>query len=127
MNFKRWLGIASPSARGESASEAPPLHEEMRALEERLRACESQLRERTEALYAMQRQYSAEHFELAESMRNLKIERMRNAGAYAAQDVVLERYRRLQARTEELKRRLRQYETVHDLHEDSAPIVIEES
>jgi transcription elongation GreA/GreB family factor len=59
-------------------------------------------------------------------MRNLKIERMRNAGANAARDVVLERYRQLQARIQELKRRLRQYEMVEDLREDTAPIVLDD-
>jgi chromosome segregation ATPase len=96
---------------------------EVDLLREKIRDLETQLRERTGALYELQRQYSSEHFELAESMRNLKIERMRNAGAYAAQDVILERYHRVQARVEELKRRLRQYEEVEDLDEDAAPIV----
>ncbi|MGH7662048.1 MAG: hypothetical protein ACRENA_14180 [Vulcanimicrobiaceae bacterium] len=100
--------------------------QQLHELEERLRTSEAQLRERTEALYTLQRQYSSEHFELAESMRNLKIERMRNAGAYAAQDVIVDRYQRLQARIEELKRRLRQHEAVEDQHEDTAPVVIED-
>ena len=108
-------------------SEIDSLREAVRSLEDRLRDSETRLRERTEALYEMQRQYSSEHFELVESMRNLKIERMRNAGAYAAQDVLLERYRRLQARIEELKRRLRQYETVEDLNDDRAPAIAEGS
>jgi hypothetical protein len=51
---------------------------------------------------------------------------MRNAGAYAAQDIMLSRYKSLQARLAELKGRLRVYEHVDDLHEDDAPIVIEE-
>jgi SMC interacting uncharacterized protein involved in chromosome segregation len=125
MNIKRWLGIEGGAAPEAVAGETERLRANIRDLEERLQASEARLRERTEALYVMQQHYSTEHFELAESMRNLKIERMRNAGAYAAQDVVLERYRRLQARIEELKQRLRQYETVEDLHEDTAPIVID--
>lgn len=104
-------------------NELESLRATIRNLEERLRDSEARLRERTEALYEIQRQYSTEHFELAESMRNLKIERMRNAGAYAAQDVVLERYRRLQERITQLKSRLRQHETVEDLFEDEAPAV----
>ncbi|MGA3036196.1 MAG: hypothetical protein ABSE64_01830 [Vulcanimicrobiaceae bacterium] len=95
-------------------------------LEERLGSSEATVRERSEALYTLQRQYSSEHFDYAESMRNLNIERMRNAGAYAAQDIMLSRYRSLQARIAELKRRLRIHEHVDDLHEDDAPIIVEE-
>src|SRR5579875_248020 len=124
MNIKRWFKFENPAAHAASSSENDRLRAAVRDLEERLHASEVRLRERSEALYAMQHQYSTEHFELAESMRNLKIERMRNAGAYAAQDVIMERYKVLQRRIGELKQRLRQYETVEDVYEDTAPIVV---
>lgn len=107
-------------------NEGDSLRQQIRDLEERLLACEARLRERTEALYDLQRQYSAEHFELVESMRNLKIERMRNAGAFAGQGIVLERARFLQTRIAELKARLRKHESVDDVYEDDAPIIAEE-
>ncbi len=47
-------------------------------------------------------------------MRNLKIERMRNAGALADRDLLLSRVTVLQERVQELKRRLRGHEPVDD-------------
>ena len=126
MNLKRWLGIEPQSTEPRPAGETEALCERVRDLEERLRSSEAILRDRSETLYEIQRQYSTEHFELTQSMRNLKIERMRNAGAHAAQDIVVGRYRRLQVRIEELKQRLRKYETVEDLYEDTAPVVLDE-
>lgn len=126
MNLKRLLGLEPKAPQATAINDARRLGAKVRDLEERLRGSEALLRERTEALYAVQRQYSVEHFELAESMRNLKIERMRNAGAYAAQDILRNRYLRLQRRIAELKRRLRAHETVEDLDEDDAPIVTEQ-
>lgn len=94
-------------------------------LQERLRVAEEKLQERSEALYLLQKDYSREHFELFESERKLKIERMRNAGAYSGLEVVIERARALQARISGLKERLREYERVEDQYEDEAPIVLE--
>lgn len=101
------------------------LRERCAELEERLHWCDQQLRERSEKLYELQRTYSTEHFSLAESVQELKKERLRNAGAYAGLDNVLERARQLQSRIYDLKTRLRAYETVEDLHFDSDPILIE--
>ena len=56
-------------------------------------------------------------------MRNLKIERLRNAGAFADRDIIFQRAKELQARIERLKGRLRKYENIEDLLFDSAPIV----
>ncbi len=94
-----------------------------RDLEERLRRSDEQLKERSGLLYELQRHYSSEHFELQESMRNLNIERLRNAGAFADRDIILRRAKELQARIRELKMRLRNYEDVADLLFDEAPIV----
>ena len=126
MIFKRLLGLTSREAVVSTDDDPDTLRTRLVELEERLRSSEATVRERSEALYDLQRQYSTEHFEYTESMRNLNIERMRNAGAYAAKDVMLSRYRSLQARIAELKRRLRAYERVDDLREDDAPILIEE-
>jgi hypothetical protein len=130
MTLRRWLGISGESphvaAPSSDRDEIARLRAQCTDLEERLRASEQRLRERTEALYDLQKDYSTEHFQLFESARNLKIERMRNAGAYSGMEVVLERARALQARIAELKRRLRDYESVDDQYEDDAPIVIEE-
>ena len=125
MNLLRWLRTR-PKETVAQDLDGDTLLAKVAELEERLRSSQATLRERTEALYALQQQYSSEHFEFYESMRNLKTERMRNAGAYAARDIVLGRYRGLQVRIEDLKRRLRAYEDVEDLHEDTAPIILDE-
>jgi hypothetical protein len=96
-------------------------------LKERLRCSEERLRERSEMLYELQQHYSSEHFSLHESMRNLNIERMRNAGMFADRDIILSRARLLQSRIMELKERLRKYESVEDQTFDQQPIVIEGS
>ncbi len=75
-------------------------------------------------LYELQKLYASEHFELQRVMRDIATERKRNAGAYAAVDILVERARALQARIAELKTRLRRYEQVDDVHSDSAPIAI---
>ena len=126
MNFRRWFGTEPKEMPAEKPDDAQALRTKVADLEERLRSSEATLRERTEALYTLQQHYSSEHFELHESMRNLKIERMRNAGAYAAQDIVIGRYRALQTRIAELKQRLRAHEQVDDRHEDTAPIVLDD-
>ena len=94
-------------------------------LEERLRGSDSTLRERTQLLYDLKRQYATEHFTLYESVRDLNIERLRNAGAYTSRDTILKRARDLQARIGDLKQRLRVHESVDDLYFDQAPVVIE--
>jgi chromosome segregation ATPase len=102
------------------------LQNRCRDLEERLRWASEKLRERSERLYDLERQYATEHFELAESMRKLKIERLRNAGALADRDLILQRAKDLQLRIAQLKGRLRNYEEVDDLLFDRAPIVAED-
>ncbi len=99
------------------------LQDRCRDLEERLRWSDDKLKERSGLLYELQRHYASEHFELHESMRNLNIERLRNAGAFADREIILRRAEELQARIRELKARLRNYEDVADLLFDEAPIV----
>jgi chromosome segregation ATPase len=99
------------------------LQDRCRDLEERLRWSDEQLKKRSGHLYELERQYAFEHFELQQSMRNLKIERLRNAGIFADRDIVLRRAKELQARIVELKKRLRNYEDVEDVLFDEAPIV----
>lgn len=99
------------------------LEDRCRDLEERLRRSDEQLKKRSGRLYELERQYAFEHFELQQSMRNLKIERLRNAGIFADRDIILRRAKELQARIVELKKRLRNYEDVEDVHFDEAPIV----
>lgn len=76
-------------------------------------------------LYELQQHYSTEHFGLQESMRNLKIERMRNAGVFADRDILIARAKKLQQRIEDLKGRLRKYESVEDQAFDQEPIIRE--
>jgi chromosome segregation ATPase len=102
------------------------LEKRCRDLEERLHWCDEQLKERSGRLYEIERQYSSEHFQLQESMRNLNIERMRNAGTFADRDVILGRAKDLRSRIRELKSRLRKHEHVEDLFFDEAPIVVDE-
>jgi hypothetical protein len=102
------------------------LQRECSDLATRLAEKEGLLRERGEALYALQQHYASEHFELQRCMRDLKIERMRNAGAFGALSTTMERARALQARIGKLKDRLRQFEPVEDEHFDTEPIRIQE-
>lgn len=111
---------------GASAEAFTELQARCADLEERLHWCDQQLRERSDKLYALQQRYSTEHFSLYESMRDLKTERLRNAGAYASLDNILARATQLQERIEQLKSRLRQYEHVDDLYFDTEPIFIED-
>lgn len=92
---------------------------------ERLQTSERRLRERGELLYELQKQYASEHFELQESLRNLRIERLRNAGLFADRDIILRRAEDLQSRIAELKGRLRRHEAVEDQFFDYTPIVAE--
>lgn len=94
-----------------------------RDLEARLRWSNEKLQERSGRLYELERHYASEHFELQQSMRNLNIERLRNAGAFADRDIILRRAKELQTRIAELKARLRKYEDVEDLLFDQTPIV----
>lgn len=105
------------------AGQITELENRCRDLEERLRCSTEKLKERSGRLYELERHYASEHFELAESMRNLKIERLRNAGSFADRDIILKRAKDLQARIAELKDRLRKYEDVEDQFFDRAPIV----
>ncbi len=99
------------------------LENRCRDLEERLRWSSEKLQERSGRLYELERHYASEHFQLAESMRNLKIERLRNAGAFADRDIILQRAKGLQARIAELKGRLSKHEHVEDQFLDREPIV----
>ena len=121
-------------SRRPAAETSPSLHDrtaELEArcaeLEERLRWNDDMLRRRTALLYDLQRQYATEHFNLHESVRDLKIERFRNAGAYTSRGVILNRARELQTRIRDLKQRLRAHESVEDLYFDDAPIFIEDA
>lgn len=91
--------------------------------ETRLHESDDRAKARSELLYDIEKHYSSEHFSLQESMRNLNIERMRNAGAFADREVILERAVQLQERIKDLKIRLRVHEDVEDLYFDDAPIV----
>lgn len=94
-------------------------------LTERLAESEARLRERSELLYEIQRQYSSEHFQLQQCMRDLRTEQLRNAGAYALLETTMSRARELQARIGWLKTRLRRHESVEDEYFDDAPIRLE--
>jgi hypothetical protein len=126
MNFRRLLGFGAQEKAVATDEDPQLLRSRIAELEERLRWSQATVRERGEALHALLRQYFSEHADYAESMRDLNIERMRNAGAYAAQDIVISRYQPLQARIAELRVRLRAHEHVDNLHEDDAPIVLDE-
>lgn len=92
-----------------------------------MRWADDKLRERNGRLYEIERHYASEHFELQESMRNLKIERLRNAGAFADRDIISKRAKELQERIGQLKERLRKYGKVEDLLFDTTPIVTREA
>jgi hypothetical protein len=124
-----WLGLrrgvdAKPTSVVPNDAEA--LQRECADLATRLAEKEGLLRQRGEALYELQQHYASEHFELQRCMRDLKIERMRNAGAFGALSTTMERARVLQARIAKLKDRLRQHELVEDEHFDTEPIRIEQ-
>ncbi|MDE2482060.1 MAG: hypothetical protein KGN02_07710 [bacterium] len=89
---------------------------------ERLHALQREHAERGSMLYALEQQYSVEHFKLYECMRDLKTERMRNAGAYGMLELTMQSARQLQVRIGTLKERLRAYETVEDEYFDTQPI-----
>lgn len=112
-----------PSEANNEALQSSELEARCRDLEERLRWSDEKLKERSGRLYDLERHYAVEHFQLQESMRNLNIERLRNAGAFADRDIILRRAKELQARIGELKARLRKHEHVEDLLFDEAPIV----
>ena len=105
--------------------DAATIHREAVDLKERLQISERALRERTERLYNLEQHYSSEHFALQESLRDLKTERMRNAGAYGRMATILARSKALQIRIAALKERLRRYEPVDDVPFDLEPIVAE--
>ena len=115
------------NAYDECTKRVAALEIECKQLREQLTQSELTLRERTERLYATQQEHSTEHYGLAESTRLLKIERLRNAGAYAQRDVILERARSIQERIRFLKDHLRLYEPVDDLYFDDAEIIHEDS
>ena len=91
---------------------AAELEERLDDLKRRLGETDRHLRDAGDTLYRLQQRYSSEHFDFQETMRNLKIERMRNAGIRAARDVVLRRCGALAQRAAGLKARLRRYEDV---------------
>lgn len=112
----------SPETKNE-ALQISELESRCRDLEERLRLSDNRLKERSGRMYELERHYASEHFQFQESMRNLNIERLRNAGAFADREIILRRAKELQARIGELKARLRKHEHVEDLLFDEAPIV----
>lgn len=128
-----WIRSHKPDASDTAATQTPepqrvaPDDEHYDEIAKRLRAAEQSLIERGATLYELQQHYSSEHFALQESLRNLKIERMRNAGAYAQLEWTMGRARALQSRIADLKNRLRRHEPVEDEDFDHAPIVVEHS
>jgi chromosome segregation ATPase len=101
------------------------IQERCRDLEERLQCSDQKLKERSAMLYELQKHYATEHFGFQESARNLKVERLRNAGMFADRDIIVARAKHLQQRIGELKERLARYEPVEDRPFDSNPIVRE--
>ncbi|MHB8146824.1 MAG: hypothetical protein ACYDGM_06115 [Vulcanimicrobiaceae bacterium] len=95
-------------------------------LDERLAQCERIIKERGALLYDVQQQYASEHFKLREAMRDLKTERMRNAGLFGDRDAILERADMLLRRIADLKARLERHEPVEDEWFDDQPIVLSE-
>lgn len=110
----RWVGFVRPQTEPSSCVRCRDLGSDLRKLQAELGRSQQDARERSELLYELQRHYSAEHFDLQESMRNLKIERMRNAGIFADREIMLARARILRDRIDELKARLRKYEVVEE-------------
>lgn len=121
----RKLASQLTSSTSDDEPDAATIRNQVVDLMNRLRISENALSERSERLYELQKHYSSEHFALQECMRDLKTERMRNAGAYASMATTLERAKALQTRIVELKERLRKYEPVEDLLFDSEPILRE--
>jgi hypothetical protein len=117
------MAVRQPADANADSTLTAELQDRCRDLEERLRRSDEQLKKRSGRLYELERQYAFEHFELQQSMRNLKIERLRNAGIFAERDIILRRAKELQGRIIELKKRLRNYEGVEDVLFDEAPIV----
>jgi len=122
------LGLrrTAPELSSVQAGDSAELQRECADLRIRLSDSEARLAARSALLYDVQQHYSSEHFELQKQMRDLKTEKMRNAGAYATLETTLERARALQERIRSLKDRLRRYEAVEDEHFDTAPILIEQ-
>lgn len=120
------LGASSSASTSHTAPDGAPLSaEERRSYEERIAWLDAALKARSERLYELDQHYSSEHFKLQESMRNLKIEEMRNAGLFADRETILQRCNALQERIRELKARLRRYEAVDDRHFDEAPVIVQ--
>lgn len=125
-----WIRSHRPQASDTTATESSKRQvvapdEQSAEIVKRLHAAEQRLIERGELLYELQQHYSSEHFALQESMRNLRIERMRNAGAYAQLESTMVRARALQSRIADLKNRLSRYEAIEDEEFDAAPILID--
>lgn len=122
-----WLvDLLTPPEASELAEQLDVAQNRVGELEEHLAESERHLRERTELLYDLQRQYSSEHFNYQETLRNLKIEEMRRSGATADRDVMLGRFKLLQTRIAELRERLGHYEDVPEEWIDTTPIVLTE-
>jgi shikimate kinase len=94
-----------------------------RDLLERVAWLDGRLRTIVERLYSVEQQYSVEHFKLAESLRDLRDERMRLAAAAADRVIILSRAAELQTRIQNLKRRLSAHESVETEVLDDAPVV----
>ncbi len=110
-----------------SREEVASLQERCVDLEKLLQESDARAKERSELLYDLQRVSSSEHFRLHESTRNLNIERMRNAGAFADRDVILDRAHQLQQRIGDLKKRLSKYESVEGMLFDEGPVIVSDT
>ena|GEM_PF-1808142 len=131
VRLRNWLStlrLASSSSAKPSVSADETIRQlqgRCSELEQRLAWSDEQLKKRSELLYELQRHYASEHYQLAETMRNLRIEEMRLAGTIADRDTILNRARAVQTRLRELKARLQEHEPVDDWHFDAAPIIID--
>ena len=110
-----------------SREEVALLQERCANTEKLLQESDGRAKERSELLYDLQRVSSSEHFRLHEAMRNLNIERMRNAGAFADRDVILDRAHQLQKRIGDLKKRLSKYESVEGMLFDEGPVIVSDT
>ena len=105
------------------ASELTASQAECADLKHHLEESEKRLRERTELLYDLQRQYASEHFSYQEMMRDIKTERMRLAGATADREIMTSRFEQVKSRIAFLLERIRHYEPCEDEWIGTSPVV----
>jgi chromosome segregation ATPase len=126
--LRRWWRFVTSGVIAEMPSHGTPdeleaLRTTNRDLQERVAWLDGRLKEVVERLYSIEQQYSVEHFQLTESQRDLRDERMRLAAARAERTIILSRAGDLQARIRDLKGYLASHETVEASFFDDAPIV----